>query len=63
MVTGWLCPVSERDLDLLVAELWRKGGTKSAWSDRLRLCATMSGRDGSRDELYKGSRGECGQKT
>ena len=29
MATTWLCLVSERDLDLLVAEFWRKGGIKA----------------------------------
>ena len=62
MVTSWLCPVSEWDLDLLVAELWRKGGMKSAWSDCLRLRG-ISGNDKSEGELHESSKGECGQKT
>lgn len=57
MVTGRLCPVSEWDLDLLVAELWRKGGMKSACSDRLRL-PVMSGRANSGEGLEEGSGGD-----
>lgn len=63
MVTSWLCPVSEWDLDLLVAEVWRKGGMKSAWSDCL-LLRTIAGKEDWRDEeSHKGRRGECGQET
>lgn len=64
MATSWLCPVSECDLDLLVAELWRKGGMNSAWSDCLRL-RTITGKDESRGDgdLQENRRGECGQKT
>lgn len=62
METDRLCPVSEWDLDLLVAELCRKGGMKSAWSDRLRLC-TMPGSNSSGDKLDEGSRGDWGQQT